>query len=834
MSSRIFSYPTLPRRPNFAFELGFSQYLCINNGSTGECDFQSVRIAADLCFYCGVYMCPLNVVCVIPSRCSDGQHIAKIAPSKIKANDLAHLCPVFPMCVCSSAWMYNPAAILVVCCVVLDVRVYVCDGAGRAHLKIVTIKQPLFAQAKRTPTPTTTSSSPFDRSTSKTSAAINSQSVPQQMHQHLCATAKQSSWSVEVLLCVGVDRAHHNRATTKPPIIAQTMRLHTPSMQPAPQPFYRSTTTLCAVINWCFSRRLLTVAVREIPFTLFIKVRVFIFVFRKIKLSVYKDKAHINLNSSVTYQPIKYGKSTLFYNLVFNFDEITLNCIMIENSMRSVERLVCSGCKINLKFVHDGRNNIYCDDPGFYLGQVVILDSDICGFQAFEHCDCAFTTDKSYATHNSTHCAGACLSCKWTSTIYHPVRYLTKNRVLSATYYFFQKCKFTLKHKRLYFCGVSTTFEQYINIFAAERLYAMLTSIYRASVGCFPHITNNCVFLIFKISGKQHSQENINVDEGEINFPAADYRTLELVNPDASSDLGPATTLQGDVERPVQSDMVDDISKLSRAQRRAFFKAAKKNGAFVGDDATSTNAFKRLRSDDTVISPAPKREKPARRRTEVPDDLDIVVDNEMALNGALTVIQINQIREELALRLLSQDKAIAGPKFEYAGSGGGMLRLRCMNPSSKEWLVSNVNALNSTLQGAKLRIRCKSEVSAYLIGGFFPFSRSIDSAVVMGLLLRQNESLHVEKWRVVSFKERKGKDPNCPSVGAGYYVQFEIDEESNAALQVDQYRVFFVLTSVTMKPLNKKTATSTLPVLMEDASSDVNNPTDDGPPPLST
>lgn len=232
------------------------------------------------------------------------------------------------------------------------------------------------------------------------------------------------------------------------------------------------------------------------------------------------------------------------------------------------------------------------------------------------------------------------------------------------------------------------------------------------------------------------TQASSSNSEKKIVFPATDCRLSNVVANKFASSLGSASTnvvSAGPSDLSIGATIVNNVKpspgpKTTRNQRKAIFK---KN--------------KRVRSDDST-GPTPLSKKPTPSsyvRTVVAEDLCVVIDNQSVPNGFLSDLQIDQIRFELSLALLKIIPGQFAPNFEFAGSSGGKWRLRCMNPESKNWLYTNINSLNCTLQGAKLRVRMASEARTHLVTGFFPVYRTVDTEFISGLLIRQNLNLDV-------------------------------------------------------------------------------------------
>lgn len=284
---------------------------------------------------------------------------------------------------------------------------------------------------------------------------------------------------------------------------------------------------------------------------------------------------------------------------------------------------------------------------------------------------------------------------------------------------------------------------------------------------------------IFKYSFSiNYIQETIINDVSKCTFSATDVRVANAASNKSAPVLGSASSIPSSSSTPG--------SKTTRNQRKAILK---KN--------------KRVRSDDStgLAHPSKKPNTFAPVRTVVADDLCVVIDNLLVPNGALSDIEIDQIRYELSLQILNASPSEFAPTFEFAGSNGGYLRLRCMNYETKDWLFSKISFLNTTLTGAKLRVR----VSPLCVAGFFPIPRQVGPEFLTGLLLRQNRGLFLETWRLTKFEERKGKDPANPSTGAGYFAIFEVDEKSLTALKERKFQVHFSMTSVILRPVGKQT-----------------------------
>lgn len=368
-------------------------------------------------------------------------------------------------------------------------------------------------------------------------------------------------------------------------------------------------------------------------------------------------------------------------------------------------------------------------------------------------------------------------------------------------------------------CGSSRT--KLSSNFAAHWQYALqtvtysvdgflITLLWSKSVNQYPRSISS-----FGLHELSLFQENSINPAANATFGSVDVRTLKP-NPFAPKTLGPASF--SDVLSN-NTHPSSDTPKTSRKQRRDMYK----KGGSDNHSAKNSAVNKRNRSDDSANSPSPKRVTKITRRTDVPDELFIAIDNAAVPNGALTVSQIDEIRSEMAMIIINQNPGEFGPKFEFAGSGGGQLRLRCMNRESKVWMLAQVEKLNSSLPGVKIRIRPVSELRTQLVGGFFPILKAINSDGLLKLLAIQNEKMNVALWRVVKFVERKGKDPTKPSVGAGYYAQLDVDEMSAVALKDDLYRLYFVCSAVTMRPLGKKTPNVSNMEVTSEEEEDINN-----------
>lgn len=85
-----------------------------------------------------------------------------------------------------------------------------------------------------------------------------------------------------------------------------------------------------------------------------------------------------------------------------------------------------------------------------------------------------------------------------------------------------------------------------------------------------------------------------------------------------------------------------------------------------------------------------------------------------------------------------------------------------------------------------------------------------------GLLLRQNKNLPINTWRVIRFDPSKGKDSKHPTVGTGYFVLFEVDNDSISALKLTGFKVSFALTSVILRKQGKASTDATQEVMEVD------------------
>lgn len=150
-------------------------------------------------------------------------------------------------------------------------------------------------------------------------------------------------------------------------------------------------------------------------------------------------------------------------------------------------------------------------------------------------------------------------------------------------------------------------------------------------------------------------------------------------------------------------------SGLTRSERREFFKRGAKKVPVAGAPESS----KRQRSDDSTTAPKTKRSTASVKPLTSPD-LEVVISDKSVENGALTIIET--IRFELSSMLLSQDPSEFGPEFQFAGSAGGWLDLRCKNVESKNWLVDKIAVLNGRLEGKSvLTVRARSEMRTYRV-----------------------------------------------------------------------------------------------------------------------
>lgn len=275
--------------------------------------------------------------------------------------------------------------------------------------------------------------------------------------------------------------------------------------------------------------------------------------------------------------------------------------------------------------------------------------------------------------------------------------------------------------------------------------------------------------------------------------------SLESMEPSSSASTGSAPpSASAPSSRPKPGS--------TRAERREFFRKGNKKAQAGGATASS----KRQRSDDSTKAPSTKRSA-APAKPPVPcSDLEVVITNKAVENGALTIEHIETIRFELSSLLLAQDPSEFGPEFEYVGSAGGWLDLRCKNAESKVWLVEKVGVLNGLLEGkADLSVRARSEMRTHRVSGLFPVPRKVEPNFVTGLLLRQNKNLLINTWRVIRFDEVMGKNPNQSSVGSGYFVLFEVDDASFSELKLAGFKVSFALTAVIMREYGKPSSTAT-------------------------
>lgn len=280
--------------------------------------------------------------------------------------------------------------------------------------------------------------------------------------------------------------------------------------------------------------------------------------------------------------------------------------------------------------------------------------------------------------------------------------------------------------------------------------------------------------------------------------------------PNPSSVDPTSSTVAGDsVDRAVAGGSARKRpgKRFTRAERREFW--TKKQAMNVALDEAKPAITKRQRSDDSTVAPSSKKSTVV-EKVAAPSNLEVVILNTAVENGALTNDNIETVRFELSSLLLAQDPNEFGPEFEYVGSAGGWLDLRCKNLESKEWLTTNIAVLNSRLVGqATLSVRTRSEMRTHKVSAFFPVPRTVEQSFVTGLLLRQNRSLPINTWRVIRFDTIQGKDSNNPSAGSGYFALFEVDSDSLQALKALSFKVSFALTSVTMREQCKASTAET-------------------------
>lgn len=264
--------------------------------------------------------------------------------------------------------------------------------------------------------------------------------------------------------------------------------------------------------------------------------------------------------------------------------------------------------------------------------------------------------------------------------------------------------------------------------------------------------------------------------------------TPELGN--ASGDA-PCTSTKNTDARPKRS-----LARKNKNRRQV--KAAKRASEPAAEKS------KRLRSDDSPEGPDRKKQvtvtpprKPEKMKVHSSADQVVVIDNLSAADQSITQDQVELIRFEIASLVIELGPEEEVPTFVYSGCKDGRMRITCQTVASKAWLLSSTDRLNGSIDGASLRMRILSEIPTPVrISGFLPLPKSVDRDFVMKLLLRQNPNLGIERWFASKFDEVSGKDPAHPMIGAGYFVMFEIDEESMAKLQEASLRVFFAATTV--------------------------------------
>lgn len=257
-----------------------------------------------------------------------------------------------------------------------------------------------------------------------------------------------------------------------------------------------------------------------------------------------------------------------------------------------------------------------------------------------------------------------------------------------------------------------------------------------------------------------------------------------------------------ELKRPSTDSKSESASTPSKAQ-----KAGKYSGP------------KRQRSDDSnVTQPATKKRpvqgvkrKPGQKMP--PPDLEVLIDNTAATNGAITAEQVELMKFRLSMLMVERGRSNPKPeeplptiKFDHGGFSAGYMRITCNNVYARDWLLSVGNELNSSFEGASLRLRMRNQLPVLTkIKGFFPIPKAVEPSFVLELLGQQNEGIDFKEWRTVRFTKMAGRDKKCPTIGCGFMAVFGVDGASLAALEAMKYRLHFAMTTVRVRVMGGST-----------------------------
>lgn len=198
--------------------------------------------------------------------------------------------------------------------------------------------------------------------------------------------------------------------------------------------------------------------------------------------------------------------------------------------------------------------------------------------------------------------------------------------------------------------------------------------------------------------------------------------------------------------------------------------------------------------------------KPRKAFAPIAPDLEVLIDFMDAEDGSISREQVEMIRFRISMLILDTNPEDLGPEFgfKFSGRSGAMMTVHCQSTRSRDWLMDRSSELNESFEGANLRLRTREDVpEPFNVGGWFPFPREVDESVLLGLLVRQNQKLQVNRWTIKFAAFTGGRDPSSPMSGAGYYIRFVIDEVSMDALKQNDFEVMFATTVVSLREKGK-------------------------------